>query len=129
MPSSTEIAHDSLTELHVVETMTERKTLMLELADGVITLPGGHGTLDELFEALAWLQLGIHQKPVGLLNVGGFYDHLLAHLKHTEAQGFLTPNHLDLLISNDDPHQLLEELIAFQPRETPPWDWSRKVDR
>jgi len=109
-----EVAHEGLSELHEVETMHERKALMLELSDGAITLPGGHGSLDELFEALAWLQLGIHSIPIGLLNVRGYYDHLLAHLDHARGEGFLAPDHHELLLVEEDANQLLDQMARFR---------------
>jgi uncharacterized protein (TIGR00730 family) len=109
-----EVAHEGLTEFHEVATMHERKALMLELSDGAITLPGGHGSLDELFEALAWLQLGIHSIPIGLLNVRGYYDHLLAHLNHARSEGFLAPDHHDLLLVEEDADRLLDQMARFR---------------
>lgn len=87
-----EIAHEGLTAQHVVETMHERKALMTRLSDGFLALPGGHGTLDELFEALTWSQLGIHEKPIGLWDVGGYFSPLLAMLDHAVAEGFVRPH-------------------------------------
>jgi len=98
---SKEIAHDGLTELILVESMHERKMKMHELCDGIIALPGGFGTLEELFEMLTWGQLGLHKKPVGLLNVNGFYDSLNLLLQTMVTQGFLKPiNYKMLLVSN-----------------------------
>lgn len=88
-----ELGHEGITDLHVVETMHERKMMMATLADAFITLPGGLGTFDELFEILAWAQLGIHEKPVGLLNVNGYYDGLMTFLDHVEKENFLRLNH------------------------------------
>jgi uncharacterized protein (TIGR00730 family) len=107
-----ELAHQGLTELLVVDDMHERKALMADRADAFITLPGGYGTLEELFEALAWSQLGIHQKPVGLLNTAGYFDHLLAFLDHAVKQEFLRDNHRTLLQIERDPRKLVENLIA-----------------
>ncbi|MBK8012357.1 MAG: TIGR00730 family Rossman fold protein [Deltaproteobacteria bacterium] len=109
-----EIAHEGLTDLFVVESMHARKTMMAHLSDGFIALPGGWGTLEELFEVLTWTQLGYHEKPVGLLNVGGFFDGLLAYLDHTVTQGFLTPQNRRLLISAGDPEVLLKGLENMQ---------------
>lgn len=92
-----EVAHHGLTHLHVVRTMHERKALMADLSDGFAALPGGFGTLDELFEILTWAQLGIHAKPVALLNVAGFFDPLLAMLNHQMAEGFLQGKYRPLL--------------------------------
>jgi uncharacterized protein (TIGR00730 family) len=92
-----ELAHGGLTELHVVETMHQRKALMADLSDAFAALPGGFGTADELFEVLTWSQLGLHQRPIGLLNVDAFFDPLLAWLDRCTAEGFLRPKHRDLL--------------------------------
>ena len=97
-----EIAHPGLSELHVVQSMHERKALMAELSDGFVALPGGTGTLDELFEVYTWTQLGLHAKPLGLLDVRGYYDGLTAFLDHTVAQGFLRPEvRAGLLVAAD----------------------------
>ena len=108
-----ELAHSGLTELHVVKNMHERKALMADLADGFVALPGGIGTLEELFEAMTWAQLGFHEKPVGLLNVNGFYDRLTAFLSQLETEGFLRAEHKSLLIDEHDPGALLERLRSF----------------
>jgi len=105
-----EIAHAGLSELHVVRTMHERKALMMELSDAFIALPGGLGTLEELFEVLTWSQLGLHAKPCGLLNVRGYYDPLLALLDRAVEQGFLRREHRGLLAVDTDPAGLLEQL-------------------
>ena len=102
-----EIGHEELSEMHIVNTMTERKEKMAELADGFIALPGGLGTLDELFEMLTWAQLGLHDKPCGLLNVAGYYDSLLAFLEHGEEEGFIKPQHSALLLVHHDVEALL----------------------
>jgi uncharacterized protein (TIGR00730 family) len=116
-----EVEHRGLTELHVVDSMHERKRLMHELSDGFVTLPGGHGTFDELFETITWLQLGYHRKPVGLLNVAGYYDSLLAMLDHALEQGFLTPHVRELLLVEDDLGDLLERLEAWQAPDLGRW--------
>src|ERR1700730_18248002 len=103
-----ELAHTGLTELRVVGTMHQRKALMADLADGFIALPGGFGTADELFEVLTWAQLGIHQKPVGLVNVNAFFDPLCAWLDHTVQEAFVRPMHRRLLLEASDPEQLLD---------------------
>ncbi|HEV7351194.1 TIGR00730 family Rossman fold protein [Telluribacter sp.] len=108
-----EVAHKTLSEIHFVDTMHERKAKMVSLSDGVIALPGGYGTLDELFEILAWSQLRIFHGPVGLLNVNGFYDHLLIHLDKMVEEGFLRPENRDLLLIADTADQLLEKMEAF----------------
>jgi uncharacterized protein (TIGR00730 family) len=107
-----ELAHQGLNDLRIVDTMHERKATMAQLADAFIALPGGMGTLEELAEILTWAQLDIHHKPVGLLNEGGYYDHLLTFLDHAVAEGFLRQAHRDLLIVDDDPTSLLEALTA-----------------
>ena len=110
-----ELAHRGLTELHVVETMHERKARFTELADGFLTLPGGTGTMDELWEALSWAQLGYHAKPIALLNVAGFYDSLIAFVAHMGDAGFVRPQHRGLLIHGGDLGDLLERMAAFEP--------------
>ena len=92
-----EVGHEGLSELIITENMHQRKQKMADLSDGVITLPGGYGTMEEFFEVLTWLQLGLHQKPIGLLNVGGFYDPLLQQLDVMVAQKFLKPIHRELV--------------------------------
>lgn len=105
-----EVGHMALTRLHIVKDMHERKALMNELSHGFIALPGGIGTLEELFEMLTWRQLGYHSKPVGILNAFGFYDMLLQFLNFQVDQGFLKPEHRDLLLGSDDPAKLIEQL-------------------
>ncbi|PRC91862.1 TIGR00730 family Rossman fold protein [Solimicrobium silvestre] len=107
-----EVAHMALTRLYIVNDMHERKAMMASLCDGFIALPGGIGTLEELFEMLTWLQLEFHQKPVGLLNVGGFYDGLISFLDHTVLQGFLKPTHHALLLKSSDAEDLILQLKA-----------------
>ncbi|MFM8247095.1 MAG: TIGR00730 family Rossman fold protein [Burkholderiaceae bacterium] len=109
-----EVGHTQLTELRVVKDMHERKALMAELADGFVALPGGIGTLEELFEVMTWLQLGYHRKPVGLLNTQGFYDDLLRMLNKQRDTGFLKPAHHALLITEADTAALLDRLMAFE---------------
>ena len=116
-----ELGHGGVTELHVTRSMHERKQLMVDLSDAFIALPGGFGTLDELFETLTWLQLGFHGKPVGLLNVAGFFDHLLTFLNHMTTSGFLKPEHRDSLITATEPQKLLADLRAFQPHVCEKW--------
>jgi hypothetical protein len=105
-----ELAHTGCTELHIVETMHERKMMMATLADAFISLPGGLGTLDEMFEILAWAQLGIHAKPVGLLNTRGYYDTLWAFLDHMEREHFLRLNHRAEVLVDADPGSLVRRL-------------------
>lgn len=103
-----EVGHTGLTELHIVKNMHERKQLMNDLCDGIVTLPGGLGTLEEFFEVLTWLMLGIHQKPVGLLNINGFYDHLLMQMDLMVEQRFLKPGNRQLLITSTDAIELID---------------------
>lgn len=107
-----EMAHQGLTELHIVADMHERKAMMAAKADVFVALPGGLGTLEELFEMLTWLQLGLHQKPIGVLNVGHFYDGLQAFLQHIHGQGFVRAHDAQLLKMSDDGAQLLQLLEA-----------------
>src|SRR5919109_992453 len=102
-----ELAHARLTELHVVNTMHQRKALMADRSDAFVALPGGFGTLDELFEVLTWAQLGIHAKPIGLLNVGGFFDPLLGWVRHAAAEGFIRQQHVALMNVSTDAEGLL----------------------
>ncbi|WP_212002798.1 TIGR00730 family Rossman fold protein [Chitinophaga sp. HK235] len=116
-----ELAHTGLTELILVDTMHERKTRMNELSDGVIALPGGFGTMEELFEMLTWGQLGLHQKPIGMLNTNGFYD-ALHQLSHTMAdKGFLSASNRDILLYSDKIEDLLTQMEQYQPVEKPKW--------
>ena len=116
-----EIAHNGLSELRVVDSMHQRKAAMLEFADALIALPGGTGTLEELIEAITWAQLGFHRKPVGLLNVSGYYDALLEFLDHAVSQEFLKPIHRRLLLVDDDPNELILKLRAFRPKHADKW--------
>ncbi|MDT8760377.1 TIGR00730 family Rossman fold protein [Sphingomonas psychrotolerans] len=110
-----EVAHRGLTELHVVDTMHERKARFTELADGFVNLPGGTGTMDELWEALSWAQLGYHADPIGLLNVAGYYDKLIDFWQHMGSVGFLRPQHQGLLLIDDSLDGLLVQMTAFEP--------------
>jgi uncharacterized protein (TIGR00730 family) len=116
-----ELAHSGLTELRVVATMHERKAVMAELADGFISLPGGYGTLDELFEVVTWAQLGLHEKPCGLLNVKGFFDAVIAHLEHAVDRGFLKVEHRALVLVDEDPESLLATFRTYRPPRTGKW--------
>ena len=116
-----ELGHTGCTALHVVGSMHERKQLMADLADGFIALPGGIGTLEELFETFTWLQLGFHAKPVGLLNVAGFFDHLLAFLENVTTGKFLLPEHLDCLLVESTAEPLLARMSAFHPPQLGKW--------
>ena len=117
-----ELAHQKLTRLHVVETMHQRKALMADLADGFAALPGGYGTADEFFEILTWAQLGLHGKPMGLVNVGGFFDPLLAWVDRCLADGFLRPEHRAILQISSDPEGLLDLLErSHAAPQVPKW--------
>ena len=117
-----ELAHRGLTELRVVGTMHQRKALMADLADGFVALPGGFGTADETFEILTWAQLGLHAKPIGLLNVSGFFDALIAWVDHCVREGLIRPEHRELLRTSGDSLDLLEMLLRHKPLpETPKW--------
>lgn len=116
-----ELGHGGVTELHVVRSMHERKQRMVDLSDGFIALPGGIGTLDEMFETLTWLQLSFHEKPVGMLNVNGFFDGLLVFLDHMTAQGFLKQEHRDCLLVADSPQELLNKMRSFRPPVLGKW--------
>jgi uncharacterized protein (TIGR00730 family) len=121
-----ELGHQGLTELHVVETMHQRKQLMAERSDAFVALPGGIGTLEELFEVWTWRQLGYHDKPVGLLNVGGYYDRLLDFLDETVAKGFVPAAQRALLQVDADAQRLLERLKALAGQADAPDDY-RKI--
>ena len=110
-----EVANKACTELHVVQTMHERKKVFTDLSDGFLTLPGGVGTMDELWEAVSWAQLGYHDKPVGLLNAFGFYDHLIAFNAHMAEVGFVRPAHQNILIAADTLPGLLDRMAAYEP--------------
>jgi uncharacterized protein (TIGR00730 family) len=116
-----ELAHRGVADMRVVPTMHARKALMASLADAFVALPGGLGTLDELFEIATWSQLGIQRKPVGVLNVGGYYDPLVVLLEHAAASGFVTAEGRDLLLFDSDPRRLLDRLAAHRPPATPAW--------
>ncbi|HEY3992419.1 MAG TPA: TIGR00730 family Rossman fold protein [Ktedonobacteraceae bacterium] len=121
MPSALfpkEIAYTRGTRLYEVKSMHERKALMADLADGFIALPGGYGTYDELFEIITWAQLGFHSKPVGLLNVVGFFDPLLALIKHSSAEGFISPQHATLVLQEETPAALLDRFASYVPAST-----------
>ena len=115
-----EIAHGGLTELHVVENLHQRKALMAELADAFLTLPGGVGTMEELFEVWSWGRLGLHSKPCGLLNVNGYFDSLLTLTDQMVTEGFLEPVHRELLLIEEQPGVLLDRLVAYAT----PRSWS-----
>jgi hypothetical protein len=116
-----EIAHRGLSTLHVVASMHERKALMAELSDAFVALPGGIGTLEEFAEVTTWTQLGLHSKPTGLLNLGGYYDRLLEFLDHSVAEGFVRPAHRGLVVDSEDPAELLAAMERWRPPDTPKW--------
>jgi len=113
-----EVAHEGLSDLRVVESMHARKALMSDLSDGFIALPGGLGTFEELLEIATWSQLGLHSKPVGVLNVAGYFDPLLSLLDHAVAERFLRPDHRQLFLVATEPQALLEAMLAFRAPTT-----------
>lgn len=121
-----EIAHAGLTELILVDTMHERKQKMNDLSDGVIALPGGYGTLEELFEMLTWAQLSLHEKPIGILNIDGFYDELIAMIDKMVRKGFLKQEYKEMIIASADIDQLIGQMQNYQvPSEK--WAMLKKV--
>lgn len=124
---SKEIAHDHLTELFLVETMHERKTKMNDLCDGVIALPGGFGTLEEFFEMLTWAQLGLHKKPIAILNINGFYNSLITFIQTTVDKGFLKKVNQDMLIVSDNIEDLLEKMKKYDAPTVGKWITKEEV--
>ena len=116
-----EIARGGLTSLRVVETMHERKAVMADAADAFIMLPGGFGTFDEFFEVLTWTQLGIHAKPCGILDVGGFFGPLRTMIDEAVTAGFVHPAHRDMVVIDDDPPRLLDRLAGWTPVTVSKW--------
>lgn len=116
-----EVAHLGLADLRIVGSMHERKALMAELSDGFIALPGGIGTLEEWFETWTWAQLGLHAKPFGLLDVAGYYGHLLRFLDHVVAEQFLHPAHRSMILLDTDPGALLDQMRAYVPPVVVKW--------
>jgi uncharacterized protein (TIGR00730 family) len=119
--STVEIAHAGLTELHVVADMHQRKAKMAALSDGFLALPGGAGTLEELFEVWTWAQLGFHGKPIGLLDVDGYYAPLVSFADHMVTEGFLAPGFRDMLLIDRDPAALLDAFATHTPPPPPKW--------
>ena len=117
--ASAEVAHSGLTELHVVADMHQRKALMARRADAFLTLPGGIGTFEEFFETLSWAGLKLHHKPMGLLNVAGYFDPLLALLDHAVTARFVKKEFLDVLVVSSDPEAIVEELVGRTPAHRP----------
>ncbi len=116
-----EVVHLGLTELITTTNMHERKLKMQEVSDGFMVLPGGFGTLEEFFEIITWLQLGLHEKPIGLLNINGFYDHLLKLLETMVKKGFLKMENYELLLVDRTPEGLLKKMEAFKAPQIPKW--------
>ena len=109
-----ELVYTNLTKIHVVDSMHERKAMMVELADAFIAMPGGFGTLEETVEVLTWAQLGLHRKPIGLLNIDGYYDYLNDFFEHMVSEGFLLREYKDMLLTSNDPAAMLESLTTFE---------------
>jgi uncharacterized protein (TIGR00730 family) len=116
-----EVAHPGLTEMHVVESMHARKAKMAMLSDGFIALPGGFGTLEEIIEILTWAQLQFHDKPCGLLNVNGYFNHLLSFLDHAEAEGFVRTAHRAMLLVSEKPGGLIRRFESYVPPAVDKW--------
>jgi uncharacterized protein (TIGR00730 family) len=116
-----ELAHTGLTELHVVDTMHTRKAMMAERADAFIALPGGFGTLDELFEIITWLQLGFHRKPIALLNVEGYFDPIIELIEHMAEEGFIKPEHRRVVMVSNSPADLLQRLPSYEAPDVVKW--------
>ena len=116
-----ELAHQNLTELHVVSSMHERKTMMAALSDGFIAMPGGYGTLEEIIEILTWGQLKFHSKPCGLLNVDGYFDHLLRYLDHASAEGFLRTGNRQMLLCADTALELIQKFDGYKAPTVEKW--------
>jgi len=115
------VAHQGLSELHIVDSMHSRKAKMCDLSDGFIALPGGYGTMDEMAEILTWAQLGLHRKPCGLLNVHGYFDHLLAFFDHAVNEGFMKREHREMLLVDDSPISLLDRFSTYQVPVVEKW--------
>lgn len=122
-----EVGHNGLTELHIVESMHQRKQLMNDLCEGIIMLPGGYGTLEEFFEVLTWLQLGLHHHPIGILNVGGYYDHLLKQMDVMVEQQFLKPLNRELVITSGDAVELVHLMSQFKAEPDDVWFRDRNL--
>ncbi len=122
-----EVGHTGITQMHIVENMHQRKQLMNDLCDAVIMLPGGFGTLEEFFEVLTWLQLGLHQKPIGVLNVNGFYDFLLKQMDVMVEQRFLKPVNRQLVLTSADPIELVSLMENFKPVADEVWFRDRNL--
>jgi uncharacterized protein (TIGR00730 family) len=122
-----EVAFTTITDLRVVDSMHERKALMAELSDAFIALPGGLGTIEELFEILTWGQLGLHRKPCGLLNTGGYFRYLLSFLDHAVSQQFIEPEHRSMVMVADRPEALLDQFRRYQPPTVDKAKWALRL--
>ena len=116
-----EIAHKGLTELHVVASMHARKTMMAALSDGFIAMPGGFGTLEEIIEIVTWGQLRFHDKPCGLLNIDGYFDHLMCYLDHSQEEGFLRSENRNMLLCDPDPAGLIQQFEHYSAPHVEKW--------
>ena len=125
--NSAELGHRNLTELHVMDNIQDRKAKLMELSDGIIALPGGLGTFDELVEGLNWVQLGFHEKPIGLLNTNAYFDPFVSLLDHALSEGFLYVGPAGLFISDSDPGRLLERLGSFKPKMNMTERWAKQA--
>jgi len=122
-----EIAQEGLLEMYVVSSMHARKAKMEELSDAFIALPGGFGTLEEIFEVVTWAQLGIHTKPCGVLNVAGYYDQLLAFLDHTVDEGFIYGLHRDVVLTAEDSSAMIDRMLSYKPVQHSKAHWVRQM--
>jgi len=122
-----EVANTALSDLRVVDTMHERKAMMADLSDGFIALPGGFGTIEELFEAITWAQLGIQKKPCGILNVCGYYDKLLSFIDHMIDQGFVKSDYKKLILVDNTPAGLLDQFSQYKPLNVDKGKWALKL--
>ena len=118
-----EVAHSNLSDLRIVGTMHERKSLMAELSDGFIAMPGGFGTMEEIFEAITWAQLSFHDKPCGFLNIKGYYNDLIKFLDHSVEENFIVPEHRAMIVIDDDPESLLEKFLNYEPPKIDKAKW------
>ncbi len=124
--NTSSLAHDGLQTLEVTQTMQQRKWRMFELSDAFVALPGGFGTFDELFETITWAQIGVHQKPIGLLNIRNYFSHLWQMVKYAEQEGFIFQEHTQMLSISDKPVELLNLLLQHQPDELAVKRWMRQ---
>ena len=122
------VSHQGLTKLHIVDSMHERKQMMFDLSDGFIALPGGMGTLDEIFELLTWTQLGLHKKPCGILNICRYYDQLLAFLDYAVSEQFIKQEHRDMLLVEQSPDKLLDKIAEYQAPNVEKWVGLKRKD-